>query len=45
MKPETLEIRLSSRINRKRSDVFLRSDFDDLGGYDQVGRALRTSHQ
>jgi hypothetical protein len=41
MKPETLEIRLSSRINRKRSDVFLRSDFDDLGGYDQVGRALR----
>jgi hypothetical protein len=40
-KPETLETRLSNRIDRKRSDVFLRSDFDDLGGYDQVGRALR----
>lgn len=38
---ETLEIRLSKRINRKRSNVFLRADFDDLGGYDQVGRALR----
>ena len=29
------------RIARKRGDVFLRADFDDLGGYDQVGRALR----
>lgn len=29
------------RIGRKRHDVFLRADFDDLGGYDQVGRALR----
>ena len=38
---ETLESRLEQRIARKRSDVFLRSDFDDLGGYDQVGRALR----
>src|SRR5271154_3253163 len=40
MKPETLEDRLLARIERKRRDVFLRSDFDDLGGYDQVGRAL-----
>ena len=38
---ETLETRLSKRIDRKRGDVFLRSDFNDLGGYDQVGRALR----
>ena len=29
------------RLERKRSDVFLRADFEDLGGYDQVGRALR----
>ena len=29
------------RIDRKRGDVFLRGDFDDLGGYDQVGRVLR----
>jgi hypothetical protein len=38
---ETLEMQLLKRIDRKRGDVFLRSDFDDLGGYDQVGRALR----
>jgi hypothetical protein len=41
MKPETLETRLLKRIDRKRGDVFLRADFDDLGGYDQVGRGLR----
>ncbi|MFZ0943552.1 MAG: DUF6088 family protein [Syntrophobacteraceae bacterium] len=29
------------RIARKRGDVFLRADFRDLGGYDQVGRVLR----
>ena len=35
---ETLETRI-----RKRGDVdvFLRADLADLGGYDQVGRALR----
>ena len=41
MKPETLEDRLLKRIDRKRCDVFLRADFEDLGGYDQVGRTLR----
>jgi hypothetical protein len=41
VKPETLETRLLTRIERKRGDVFLRADFADLGGYDQVGRALR----
>ena len=41
MKPETLETRLLNRIDRKRGDVFLRADFEDLGGYDQVGRTLR----
>ncbi len=38
---ETLEGRIEQRIARKRGDVFLREDFSDLGGYDQVGRALR----
>jgi len=38
---ETLETRVSERITRKRRDVFLRGDFADLGGYDQVGRVLR----
>lgn len=40
MKPETLETRVLKRIGRKRGDVFLRDDFADLGGYDQVGRVL-----
>jgi hypothetical protein len=38
---DSLEQRLEKRIARKRGDVFLRADFEDLGGYDQVGRALR----
>ncbi|MFQ2238215.1 DUF6088 family protein [Aeromonas dhakensis] len=33
--------RVEQRIKRSKRDVFLRQDFDDLGGYDQVGRALR----
>jgi Family of unknown function (DUF6088) len=37
---QTTETQLSKRIDRKRGDVFLRADFADLGGYDQVGRAL-----
>lgn len=37
----TLLMQLLRRIDRKRGDVFLRADFEDLGGYDQVGRALR----
>jgi Family of unknown function (DUF6088) len=41
VKPESLETRIVNRIERKRGDVFLRADFEDLGGYDQVGRALR----
>jgi hypothetical protein len=38
---ESLEWRIVKRIDRKRGDVFLRSDFRDLGGYDQIGRVLR----
>ena len=41
MKPKTRENRVRQRIDRQRGDVFLRADFDDLGGYDQVGRILR----
>ena len=41
MKSKNLETRVVNRIERKRGDVFLRSDFKDLGGYDQVGRVLR----
>ena len=41
MRSKNLETRIMKRIDRKRGDVFLRADFSDLGGYDQVGRALR----
>jgi hypothetical protein len=41
MRAESLQDRLLNRIDRKRGGVFLRADFNDLGGYDQVGRALR----
>ena len=44
MKPKkhkTLEKRIAERIARKKGDVFLRRDFEDLGAYDQVGRGLR----
>ena len=41
MRPKNLETRMMLRIARNGGDVFLRSDFRDLGGYDQVGRALR----
>jgi hypothetical protein len=37
----TLGYKISARILRKNSSVFIREDFADLGGYDQVGRILR----
>jgi hypothetical protein len=40
-KNRTLEQRIAERISRKRADVFIRDDFAELGGYDQVGRSLR----
>jgi len=40
-KPLTLSEKIESRIDRKKADVFLRADFQDLGGYDQVGLVLR----
>jgi len=39
-KPNTLLARMKTRVRRKRGDVILRSDFQDLGDYDQVGRCL-----
>ena len=39
--PQPLEKTIARRISRRKANVFLRSDFEDLGGYDQVGRALR----
>ena len=39
-KDKTLEKRIERRIARMKSDVFVRADFTDLGGYDQVGRGL-----
>lgn len=37
----TLNYKIAARIARKNEIVFVREDFADLGGYDQVGRALR----
>src|SRR4051794_26725842 len=36
-----LEDRIAYRVARKKGSVFLREDFGDLAGYDQIGRALR----
>lgn len=40
MPKRTLKERVGMRIARRKGNVFLRRDFTDLGGYDQVGRAL-----
>ena len=36
----TLEGKMTYRIKRSADAVFLRRDFKDLGGYDQVGRVV-----
>lgn len=41
MKNDSLKKKISQRLKRSPREVFLRSDFADLGGYDQVGRALK----
>jgi len=38
---KTLTQMVEKRLARKKGDVFLRADFEDLGGYDQVGVVLR----
>jgi hypothetical protein len=37
---KTIESKILRRIAHKKSNVLMRDDFVDLGGYDQVGRAL-----
>ena len=37
---QTVLQKVLQRIRVKRRNVFLRSDFGDLAGYDQIGRAL-----
>ena len=41
MKNSPLKQKIALRIKLSKKEVFLRSDFTDLGGYDQVGRALK----
>ena len=41
MQRQTLKSKVAEKVNRSRKDVFLRADFEKLGNYDQVGRALR----
>ncbi len=40
-KKEKLETRILIRISKLKTPILLRDDFSDLGGYDQVGRALK----
>ncbi|AWB65924.1 S-adenosylhomocysteine hydrolase [Saccharobesus litoralis] len=37
----TIKSTISNRLSRAKQTVFMRSDFEDVGGYDQVGRVLR----
>lgn len=39
-KPRTLKMKMLLRMSLKKDVVFTRDDFKDLGGYDQIGRAL-----
>ncbi len=41
MAKQSLQSRIESKIRRSSRDVFLRTDFERLADYDQVGRALR----
>lgn len=41
MRKKTLRARIETRITRKKDNVFLTREFADLGGEDQVLRALR----
>ena len=38
----TIKTRIRTRLNRSRRYVFIRADFKDIAGYDQVGRVLRS---
>ena len=41
MKRNSLKSKVATKISRSKREVFLRTDFEKLAGYDQVGRALR----
>jgi hypothetical protein len=41
MKRLSLKSKVCTKISRSKREVFLRSDFKSLAGYDQIGRALR----
>jgi hypothetical protein len=41
MKRLSLKAKVATKISRSNREVFLRSDFEKLAGYDQIGRALR----
>lgn len=36
-----IKVRIQKRLSRSKRYVFLRADFKDIAGYDQVGRVLR----
>jgi hypothetical protein len=40
MKARTIEGAIEKRIKRRKGNVFVRADFADVAGYDQVGRVL-----
>lgn len=40
-RPPTLSEKVEARLARKKGDVFLRADFEDLGSYDRVGVVLK----
>lgn len=40
-RPLTLSEKVEARLKRKKGDVFLRADFNDLGSYDHVGVVLK----
>lgn len=44
MKRLSLKSKVATKVSRSKREVFLRSDFEKLGGYDQVGRVLRQLH-
>ena len=37
----TIARKIQTRINRSKRYVFARNDFNDIAGYDQIGRALK----
>ena len=37
----TIQNRIQTRVKRSKRSVFLRSDFKDIAGYDQIGRGLK----